>query len=209
MSEQSGKMPQKGPAGKNTSNTIRGAIFAVVVIFFCVLAINGFNNNQAHKAEVALSDVIMRANDPEGNIKKITVTGSSLEITLKDKDVPTEISRKDPSGTLYDQGLIDYCAELKSEEKVKCLEKYPVIEYKEDVDIMGIILNVALTVLPILAIFLFLSYMMKQAQSANNQSMSFGKSRARLYGPDKKRVTFKDVAGNESAKQDQICLLLF
>ena len=149
-----------------------------------------------------MSDVIMRANDPEGNIKKITVTGSSLEITLKDKDVPTEISSKDPSGTLYDQGLIDYCAELKSEEKAKCLEKYPVIEYKEDVDIMGIILNVALTVLPILAIFLFLSYMMKQAQSANNQSMSFGKSRARLYGPDKKRVTFKDVAGNESAKQD-------
>ena len=210
MSEQSGKMPQKSPAGKNTSNTIRGAIFAIVVIFFCVLAINGFNNNQAHKAEVALNDVIRRANDPEGNIKKITVIGSSLEITLKDKDVPTEISRKDPSGTLYEQGLKsydDYCVDekgeaLKGEALTKCQSSYPAIEFKEDVDVMGIILNVALTVLPILAIFLFLSYMMKQAQSANNQSMSFGKSRARLYGPDKKRVTFKDVAGNEAAKQD-------
>lgn len=32
--------------------------------------------------------------------------------------------------------------------------------------------------------------------------MGFGKAKAKLYGPDKKRVTFKDVAGNESAKQD-------
>ena len=210
MSEQPGKMPQKNPAKANTSNTIRGGIFAIVVIFLCVLGINSFNNNQAQKAEVALNDVIRRANDPEGNLKKITVIGSSLEITLKDKDVPTEISRKDPSGTLYEQGLKsydDYCVDekgesLKGEALTKCQSSYPAIEFKEDVDVMGIILNVALTVLPILAIFLFLSYMMKQAQSANNQSMSFGKSRARLYGPDKKRVTFKDVAGNESAKQD-------
>ncbi len=210
MSEPSGKMPQKNSAKANTSNTIRGGIFAIVVILLCVLGINSFNNNQVHKAEVALNDVIRRANDPEGNIKKITVIGSNLEITLKDKDVPTEISRKDASGTLYEQGLKsyeDYCIDekgenLKGEALTKCQSSYPAIEYKEDVDVMGIILNVALTVLPILAIFLFLSYMMKQAQSANNQSMSFGKSRARLYGPDKKRVTFKDVAGNESAKQD-------
>lgn len=210
MSEPSGKMPQKNSAKANTSNTVRGGIFAIVVILLCVLGINSFNNGQVHKAEVALNDVIRRANDPEGNIKKITVIGSNLEITLKDKDVPTEISRKDASGTLYEQGLKsyeDYCIDekgenLKGEALTKCQSSYPAIEYKEDVDIMGIILNVALTVLPILAIFLFLSYMMKQAQSANNQSMSFGKSRARLYGPDKKRVTFKDVAGNESAKQD-------
>ena len=43
---------------------------------------------------------------------------------------------------------------------------------------------------------------MKQATAANSQSMSFGKARAQLYGPDKKKVTFKDVAGNEAAKQD-------
>ena len=63
-------------------------------------------------------------------------------------------------------------------------------------------LDIALTVVPIIAIVIFFAWMMRQASAANNQSMSFGKSRARLYGPDKKKVTFKDVAGNESAKQD-------
>ena len=63
-------------------------------------------------------------------------------------------------------------------------------------------LDVALTILPIIAVVIFFSWMMKQATAANSQSLSFGKSKARMYGPDKKKVTFKDVAGNESAKQD-------
>ena len=44
--------------------------------------------------------------------------------------------------------------------------------------------------------------MMRQAQGQNNQAMSFGKSKAKLYGLDKERVVFDDIAGNDSAKQD-------
>ena len=157
---------------------------------------------EAEKTEIPISDVIQRANDPEGNIKKITVIGNNLEITLKDQDQPTEVSRKDGSGTLYDQGLINHCDSLEAEALKECQEKYPIIEYKEAVDTAGIIFDIVLTVLPIIAIVIFFSWMMRQANSANSQSMSFGKSRARLYGPDKKKVTFKDVAGNEAAKQD-------
>ncbi|MBR2543569.1 AAA family ATPase, partial [Candidatus Saccharibacteria bacterium] len=160
------------------------------------------NYEKTEKAEVPISEVIQRANDPEGDIKKITVTGNTLDITLKGKDQPTETSRKDNAGTLYDQGLVNYCDKLEGEELTKCQETYPVIEYKEAVDTAGIIFDVLLTILPIIAIVIFFSWVMRQANAANSQSMSFGKSRARLYGPDKKKVTFKDVAGNESAKQD-------
>ena len=44
--------------------------------------------------------------------------------------------------------------------------------------------------------------MMRQAQGQGNQAMNFGKSRARLYGTDKKKVTFKEVAGADEAKQE-------
>jgi cell division protease FtsH len=77
-----------------------------------------------------------------------------------------------------------------------------VIEYKEDVNVWGAVLDVALTVLPIIAIVIFFSWMMRQANAAGDKSLSFGKARAQLYGPDKKKVTFNDVAGNEAAKQD-------
>lgn len=200
-------LPKKSVNGQNqrnnASNGVRGVFFALIVICLGWFLINNVMGGNTEKTtEVPISEVISRANDPNGNIAKIEVTGDALNITLKNNDKPTETSRKDSSGTLYDQGLINYCVDLNGEELTKCQAQYPVIEYKEDIDTFGIILNVALTVLPIVAIVIFLSWMMKQANSANSQSMAFGKSRARLYGPDKKKVTFKDVAGNEAAKQD-------
>ncbi|MBQ2643797.1 ATP-dependent zinc metalloprotease FtsH [Candidatus Saccharibacteria bacterium] len=196
------KKPAGRPGNMNKSNTIRSVLFTFILICFGALLIANMNYGGIQKTDVPISEVIQRANDPNGNIAKITVTGETLDITLKGNDKATETSRKDSSGTLYDQGLVNYCDSLAGEELVECQEKYPVIEYKEDTNTWGIVLDVALTVLPIIAIVIFFSWMMRQASAANNQSMSFGKAKARLYGPDKKKVTFKDVAGNESAKQD-------
>ena len=196
------KKPAGRPGNMNKSNTIRSVLFTFILICFGALLIANMNYGGIQKTEVPISEVIQRANDPNGNIAKITVTGETLDITLKGNDKATETSRKDSSGTRYDQGLVNYCDSLAGEELVECQEKYPVIEYKEDTNTWGIVLDVALTVLPIIAIVIFFSWMMRQASAANNQSMSFGKAKARLYGPDKKKVTFKDVAGNESAKQD-------
>lgn len=186
----------------NYSNAVRSIIFTIVLICFAAFLITNMNYGAVQKTEVPISEVIQRANDPEGNIEKITVIGNNLDITLKGEKQPTQTSRKDGAGTLYNQGLVNYCEDLEGDALSECQKKYPVIEYQEDIDVMGIILNVALTVLPILALILFFSWMMKQANAANASSMSFGKSKAKLYGPDKKKVTFKDVAGNESAKQD-------
>ena len=190
------------PNANNKSNAVRSFLFMIIMICFGSFLLASLNSGAIKKTEVPISEVISRANDPNGNISKITVTGDTLDITLKGKDQPTETSRKDGSGTLYDQGLINYCDGKEGEELTKCQSENIIIEYKEDTNVWGIVLDVALTILPIIAIVIFLNWMMRQANAANNQSMSFGKSRARLYGADKKKVTFKDVAGNESAKQD-------
>ncbi len=186
----------------SVSNTVRSWLFVFVILCFGAFLIANLNYGGPQKTEVAISEVIRRANDPNGDIAKITVVGDTLDITLKGKDQPTETSRKDHAGTLYDQGLINHCEELTGEDLMSCEADYPTIEYKEDTNVWGIVLDVALTVLPIVALVIFFSYLMRQANAANSQSMSFGKAKARLYGPDKKKVTFKDVAGNESAKQD-------
>jgi cell division protease FtsH len=59
-----------------------------------------------------------------------------------------------------------------------------------------------LSLLPIIVISAILFYMMRSAQGQGNQALSFGKSRARLYGNEKEKVTFSDVAGNQEVKQD-------
>ena len=192
----------KKPNSKNSkSNNARRVLFFFIVILFC-LGLASLVSPKVKTEDVPLSDVIARANDENGNIKKITVSGSELKITLKDNDQPTQVSRKDSSGTLYDQGLVNHCENKNGEELVKCQEKYPIIEYTEAFNFWGNFLDIALVVIPILIIAGFFIYMIRQAQSMNNQSMGFGKAKAKLYGPDKKKVKFEDVAGNESAKQD-------
>lgn len=192
---------KKKNLNKNPSNTVRSVLFAAFALFFCLALINSFGTNNKLE-EVPISDVIARANDENGNIQKITVIGSSLEITLKGKDYPTQSSRKDAYGTLYDQGLIDQCSGFSGDVLTTCQSKYPKIEYVEETDVWGIVFDVALIVIPIIIIVIFFGRMMKQAQNMNNQSIGFGKAKAKLYGPDKKKVVFDDVAGNESAKQD-------
>lgn len=185
----------------NTSNNIRRLLFIIILALLCIAGVT-LLNPKPQMEEVPLSSVIARANDENGDISKITVSGSNLEITLKDQDHPTQTSRKDASGTLYEQGLINQCEGKSGSDLESCQSKYPVVEYSEPSNFWDSFWDIALVVLPIIAIFILFSYMMRQAQSMNNQSIGFGKAKAKLYGPDKKKVKFEDVAGNEAAKQD-------
>lgn len=194
-------MPQttkKQPA-KN-SNLLRWILFTVLLLCFGSLLASMMA--PAKKVdEVPFSDVIARANNPDGDIAKIAVEGNELQITLKGEDKFSQTSRKD-SGSLYEQGLLNNCASLEGDELKVCQEKYPIIEVKEVSSFWDYALDIAIIVVPIIIIIFFFNSMMRQAQSMNNQSMGFGKAKAKLYGPDKKKVLFTDVAGNEAAKQD-------
>ncbi len=56
--------------------------------------------------------------------------------------------------------------------------------------------------IPFLIFGLILLFMLRQAQGSNNQAMSFGKSRARMFMGNKSTITFADVAGVDEAKQE-------
>jgi cell division protease FtsH len=56
--------------------------------------------------------------------------------------------------------------------------------------------------LPVLLIVGILVFTLRQMQAGGNKALSFGKSRAKLLNNQQKRVTFKDVAGVEEAKEE-------
>ncbi len=56
--------------------------------------------------------------------------------------------------------------------------------------------------LPLLIFGALIFFMMRQAQGSNNQALSFGKSRARMFAGNRPTITFADVAGVEEAKQE-------
>ena len=63
-------------------------------------------------------------------------------------------------------------------------------------------LSVLFTWSPLVLIVVFWFFFMRQMQAGGNKAMSFGKSRAKLFSTVQKKVTFKDVAGVEEAKEE-------
>lgn len=182
-------MPQQAknqPSQSKGSNIFRWFGFIIILMLVSMVIVNVTAPREVIE-EVAFSDVIARANDENGDIKKITVQGNELKITLKGKDYATQRSRKDGSGTLYEQGLVNQCVELEGNQLAECQAKYPVIEFEEVSSFWDYALDIAIIAVPVIIIIFFFGSMMRQAQSMNNQNMGFGKAKAKLYGPDKKK----------------------
>ena len=177
------KMPQRN--GKNRiSQILRFGLFWAIIIFVALIFYATLFPASNLK-DVALSDVVRRAND--GKIAQLEIQGNDIKITPKDQSKPTEHSVKE-SSSIYEQGLNK---DAKVEVKV--------IPPSTTGETMW---NLAVMVVPVLIIVMFFMFMMRQAQGQNNQAMGFGKSKARLYGQDKEKVLFTDIAGNDNAKQD-------
>jgi len=176
-------MPQRN--GKNRiSQILRFGLFWAIIIFVALIFYATLFPASNLK-DVALSDVVRRAND--GKIAQLEIQGNDIKITPKDQSKPTEHSVKE-SSSIYEQGLNK---DAKVEVKV--------IPPSTTGETMW---NLAVMVVPVLIIVVFFMFMMRQAQGQNNQAMGFGKSKARLYGQDKEKVLFTDIAGNDNAKQD-------
>ena len=63
-------------------------------------------------------------------------------------------------------------------------------------------ISILINASPFILLLAFWIFMMRQMQSGGNKALSFGKSRARLHSTQQKKVTFKDVAGVEEAKEE-------
>lgn len=178
-------MPQrKQPRKPNISNAIRLSLFWALLVFIALASVAIFSP-QTQLKTVSFSDVINRAND--GKIAELKIQGNDITVTPKGEDKPTEKSVKEGGSSIYEQGL--------EQNKTK-------VTIEQPSETGNIVWNVALILVPTLLIIGFFAFMMRQAQGQNNQALGFGKSKAKLYGIDKEKVVFNDIAGNDSAKQD-------
>ena len=170
---------------KKPSNVLRLTIFWILIVLGAIL-IYAFTVPQNKLEEVPISQVIEQANN--GEITKIVVEGNELTVTPKGSDDPTQKSVKEAGGTLYEQGLNT--------------DSPVTVQVKTPSATGDILWNIAIIIVPVILIAAFFMFMMRQAQGQNNQALGFGKSKAKLYGEDKKKVVFADIAGNDAAKQD-------
>lgn len=163
----------------------KNAGFIALIVLFGLVIWAAFNQPSQLKT-VPFSQVISEAN--KGHVQQITVNGDNLEITPKGETQPTEKSVKEPGSSIYEQGL--------QQGKVVLINK------PQSGGTNSIWGQLLVSVLPVIIIAFILILMFRSAQGQGNQALSFGKSRARLYGNEKDRLTFSDVADTAEAKQD-------
>jgi cell division protease FtsH len=179
------------PKQKNTLKTVGLIVFiGLIVAFFW--ASTSLQGADFKKNVLSYSDLNQKLNDKQ--VTSIVEQGTDLKVTLKDdlkkdnQDQGKKFLVTKPTTELRDDQKLDISKTSYSTEPVSGTG--------------DAVWGVAQLLVPGLLILGFFFFMMRQAQGQNNQAMSFGKSKARIAGNDSSKVTFKDIAGNEEAKQD-------
>ncbi|WP_103109917.1 ATP-dependent zinc metalloprotease FtsH [Brevibacillus reuszeri] len=118
-----------------------------------------------------------------------------IEGTLA-KAIPGQESNKFFTNVfLYDSDIISLVEAKIDEQKVKKVEVNPA-------EGNSIWLTFLTSIIPFVIIFILFFFLLNNAQGGGSRVMNFGKSRAKLYNEEKKRVTFDDVAGADEEKAE-------
>lgn len=175
-------------SGNNRGGRFRGAGFIALLILFALVIFAAYGQPSNLK-EISLSDAATQAN--AGNFSKISVNGSELDITKKGDSSASLKAYANNSVTPTDLKSAGF-----NVSKVN-------VQYTKQSSTGSTVLVLGFEyLLPVIIISLLFFFMIRSAQGQGNQALSFGKSRARLYGNEKNKVTFTDVAGSAEAKQD-------
>ncbi|HEY1064076.1 MAG TPA: ATP-dependent zinc metalloprotease FtsH [Candidatus Saccharimonadales bacterium] len=171
------RKPAKNKGMKNVG-------FIAILVLFSLIIFAAYNQPSTLK-EIPFTQAVEDSND--GKYSKIDVSTNQLKITEKGKDNPTLTTNVDSNASLQEQGF--------NPDKVE-------ISYQPQSTGSSAWVVIGSSLIPVILIGALLFWLMRSAQGQGNQALSFGKSRARLYGNEKDKVTFADIAGSEEAKQD-------
>ncbi len=175
---------------KSNSNFVYLIVIAAV-LFLVYSYISGGSSGPT----VPLNQIAEQAKG--GMIESIGVQGNEIQVTYKsgaeDVEAPIVFSRKGSETSLVEQ--------LKAlgvtEETLREIE----ITFNEPTD-WNTMVNIGGTLLVLVVGGVLFYFFIRQFQGANNQALSFGKSRARMFSGDRPTVTFEDVAGVKESKEE-------
>ena len=165
---------------------MRNSFIYLLILVAVVLVVVMVFRPSSGSRDIAISEVITLAK--AGEVTKVEVSGDDLLVFTSGDTDPVR-SRKESGSSIQelfrDSGVPD---------DIEIVVGGP----SQFGNIFGLMLNF----LPLIIFGAILIFMMRQAGGANNQAMSFGKSRAKMFTGQKATVTFIDVAGQDEAKQE-------
>jgi cell division protease FtsH len=170
-----------------------GIVMLVLVVGTAALLFTWLSSSSP-ASETPYSDFLAKVE--AGQVSKVVQQDSTLTVTPKGGGTPYSVIAPGLAG------LHDVYADIKAAAdrgNVTLTGDIYTVKQAADSSWLGLLLT---GLLPLLVIGGFIFFMMRQAQGTNNQALSFGKSRARMFLGNKTVVTFNDVAGVDEAKME-------
>jgi cell division protease FtsH len=173
----------------NPSSTAKTILFWLSIVLLGVMLwkLVSANGQAAREDEPSYSEFM--AHVDQGDVKEVTMYLSPNSYELQGEYVK---ANKKFHVTVFKEAAPDLTKTLR--------DKSVMIKVKEVRS--GDWLIILLNALPLLLLVGFCLFLMRQMQAGGNKALSFGKSRARLLSAQQKKVTFKDVAGTDEAKEE-------
>ncbi|MEN6568324.1 MAG: ATP-dependent zinc metalloprotease FtsH [Veillonellales bacterium] len=159
----------------------RNVSFYLLIIIIAISIIDYYSSRTTTKQEISYTQFLQQIE--EQKVEKVTIVENTIRGKLKDGTEFTTITPNDPT-------LINTLREKNVEIKAEQPPQPPWWT------------TIFSSVLPMLLLIGVWFFIMQQTQGGGNRVMSFGKSRAKLHSEDKTKVTFRDVAGADEAKQE-------
>src|SRR2546421_531553 len=170
--------------GGNGKRSYKSFGFLAIIIIFVLIILAMYGQSGGLKT-IPLTQAVAENN--QGDYGKLEVSGNQVDITKRGQKDASFKTYKDPNASLKEEGF--------NTSKTQ-------VFYKAQSSTGSTIENLLIGLVPVIVISIVLYIMLRSAQGQGNQALSFGKSRARLYGNEKDKITFTDIAGSDEAKQD-------
>ncbi|MFH1218764.1 MAG: ATP-dependent zinc metalloprotease FtsH [Candidatus Peregrinibacteria bacterium] len=164
-------------------------LYLIIIALVVTAGVMIFNNPKQANQEISLNTFVEKVES--GEIQQVIVESNKIFIELVDGS--KLFTFKEPGASVYE--VLERAGVTN-----KTISKLSITV--ADTETSAFWTNLLIGIIPIALIIGFFLLMMRSAQSSNNQAMSFGKSRAKVYNKEKQKTTFDDVAGVEEAKEE-------
>lgn len=192
------KLPTLQEAGKKMhigpGNFWNNILSTVLLLVLLTAGYSYIADKQVKPQELSVSEVAAAVKG--GEVEKIVVRGSELEVTYKDSTKTHGIAKKERDAAVTET-LVALGVNTDQLNAVK-------IDVQNETGLTYWLGNVAPFLFPILFLGVIIWFFTRSVKGAGMQAMSFGASKARFIDPNDQtqKVTFKDVAGAKEAKQE-------
>jgi cell division protease FtsH len=174
-----------------------------LILFLVVVGIVQFVSNGNEAADFPRYDEL-RQEIKNNNVKDLTVQfeGNAFLVTGEYRELPAETKSK--SFSTYIPPTDAAINELIQASDVNGIELT-----QKKMEGTSIWLTFLSSIIPLVIMFILFFFLFNQAQGGGGKVMNFGKSKARLYNEEKKKISFEDVAGADEEKQELVEVVEF